>query len=52
MSEDHDGAVLKALLEGAEKLCGTGDALLAGQYEYLRERIRAIIELRAALGGE
>lgn len=36
------------MLESAEKLCDCGDALLKGQYAFLRERIRALMELRMA----
>jgi hypothetical protein len=41
-----DDEILEAMLAQAEKLCATDDALLQGQYRHLRERIRAIIELR------
>lgn len=43
--------ILAAMLENAEVLCRSGDALLVGQYEYLRARIRAIMELRSAVDG-
>ena len=41
-----DDEILEAMLAEAEKLCATDDALLQGQYRHLRERIRALIELR------
>jgi len=41
-----DDAILRAMLEQAERLCRCNDALLAGQYRHLRDRIRALIELR------
>jgi hypothetical protein len=43
---DQDDAILKAMLEQAERLCATGDTMLKGQYDYLRARIDALIELR------
>ncbi len=43
--------ILNAMLEGADVLCRTDDALLKGQYEYLRSRIQAMIELRLAADG-
>lgn len=43
--------ILNAMLEGAEVLCRTDDALLRGQYEYLRARIQAVIELRLSADG-
>ena len=42
----NDEAILAAMLAEAEKLCGGNDALMVGQYRHLRERIRALIELR------
>lgn len=41
-----DDAVLAAMLAQAERLCATGDSLLKGQYDHLRSRIDALIELR------
>ncbi len=41
-----DDAILLAMLEQAERLCASGDALMVGQYKYLRSRIDALIELR------
>ena len=41
-----DDAVLRAMLIEAERLCATGDALLKGQYDHLRARIDALLELR------
>ena len=40
-------ADMKAL---ADRLCATEDAMLEGQYRYLRGRIVALIELRLATG--
>jgi hypothetical protein len=41
-----DDAVLRDMLAQAERLCATDDVLLKGQYEHLRARIDALIELR------
>jgi hypothetical protein len=41
-----DDTVLRTMLAQAERLCATQDALLKGQYEHLRARIDALIELR------
>jgi hypothetical protein len=41
-----DDAILANMLREAESLCCTEDALLCGQYGHLRDRIRALIELR------
>ncbi|MBP8233221.1 hypothetical protein [Rhizorhabdus sp.] len=46
MDED---ALLAEMLVLAERLTTTDDALMAGQYAYLRARIAALVELR---GGE
>jgi hypothetical protein len=46
MPAQNDDAILQAMLEQAEKLCDTKDALMAGQYRHLRDRVRALIELR------
>lgn len=43
--KDH-GTILARMLEGAEVLCASDDALLVGQYQHLRARIRALMELR------
>jgi len=45
-SGPNDDAILRAMLAEAESLCQSGDALLQGQYHHLRDRIRALIELR------
>ena len=37
--------ILARMLADADSLCGTRDALLAGQYRYLRGRIAALVEL-------
>ena len=41
-----DDAILASMLREVETLCRSEDALLRGQYAYLRDRIRALIELR------
>ena len=46
MTPIDEDAVLRAMLADAERLCATGDALLKGQYDHLRARIDALIELR------
>jgi hypothetical protein len=40
------------MLADAETLCGTGDALLVGQYRHLRGRIAALVELTAPIDRE
>ena len=45
-TSENDDAILQSMLEQAERLCRCDDALLAGQYRHLRDRIRALIELR------
>lgn len=47
--EKSDRDLLAQMLEAAEKLCRSNDALLAGQYEYLRARIAALIEMQPAM---
>jgi hypothetical protein len=44
---DED-AILAEMLALAEQLAATDDALMAGQYDYLRARVAALIELRGA----
>lgn len=51
LSDKNHREILAAMLESAEVLCQSKDALLVGQYEYLRARIRAIMELRLAADG-
>lgn len=46
MTAVDEDALLRAMLADAERLCATDDALLKGQYEHLRARIDALIELR------
>ena len=47
MTEQQDeDAILANMLREAETLCRSDDALLCGQYGHLRDRIRALIELR------
>ena len=41
----RDHVILSRMLADAESLCGTRDALLAGQYRFLRGRIAALVEL-------
>lgn len=49
MSERPDeDAILAEMLTLAEQLVGTDDALMVGQYDYLRARVAALIELRGA----
>ncbi|MBW8812905.1 MAG: hypothetical protein JF588_05715 [Caulobacterales bacterium] len=52
MGEPDDDAVLRAMRTEAERLATSGDALLRGQYEYLRARIDALIELRRVSGAD
>lgn len=44
---DED-AILAQMLALAERLSATDDALMVGQYDHLRARIAALIELRGA----
>ena len=44
---EDEGAVLAQMLALADQLARSDDALLAGQYAYLRARVAALIELRA-----
>lgn len=41
----RDYATLSRMLADADTLCGTQDALLAGQYRFLRGRIAALLVL-------
>lgn len=50
--EKTDRDLLAEMLKAAEMLCRSKDALLVGQYEYLRARIEAVMELRFAADGE
>lgn len=43
MDED---ALLAEMLALAERLCASGDALMAGQYAHLKARVEALIALR------
>jgi hypothetical protein len=45
---DRDHAILARMLADAERLCGTRDALMVGQYKHLRGRIAALIEITRA----
>jgi hypothetical protein len=40
------------MLADAEGLCSTRDALLAGQYRFLRGRIAALVELTMPIDSE
>ena len=51
VTPDED-AILADMLAKADQLCGHADLLMAGQYRFLAERIRAVIELRDALAPE
>jgi hypothetical protein len=48
----RDHLILSRMLADAESLCGTGDALLAGQYRFLRGRIAALLELTTPISPE
>lgn len=48
MSVRDDVALLREMLALAERLAATEDQLLAGQYEYLRARIAALLEEQGA----
>lgn len=41
-----DDLILQEMMERADRLCESGDALLRGQYEHLRGRIQALLGLR------
>ncbi len=49
-TEPNDDAILADMLRQSEFLCQSTDALLAGQYRHLQDRIRALIELRECAG--
>ena len=48
----RDHLILSRMLADAESLCGTGDALLAGQYRFLCGRIAALLELTTPINPE
>jgi hypothetical protein len=48
----RDRLILSRMLADAEVLCSTRDALLAGQYRFLRGRIAALIELTTPIDSE
>lgn len=48
----RDHLILSRMLADAESLCGTRDALLAGQFRFLRGRIAALVELTMPLEPE
>ncbi len=45
-AENTDDLILRTMMEQAERLCTSGDALLRGQYWHLRGRIQALLDLR------
>ena len=45
-TQKNDDAILANMLREVEILCRSEDALLCGQYAHLRDRVRALIELR------
>ena len=47
----RDHIVLSRMLADVDSLCATRDALLAGQYRYLRGRIAALLELTMPVDG-
>jgi hypothetical protein len=47
-SDEDENATLNYMLAAAERLCKTNDAFMQGQYQHLRGRICALIELRLA----
>lgn len=49
MSDDLK--TLREMRGAAERLCATGDKLLAGQYQHLKSRIEALIEQHRAVEG-
>ena len=53
-AQPNEDNLLRDMLAQAEQLCCTEDALMQGQYKHLRDRIRALIEMRlcATLGAE
>lgn len=44
--------ILVRMLADAKNLCGTGDALLCGQYRHLYGRIAALVELTTPIDCE
>jgi hypothetical protein len=46
IAKSADDLILKEMMERADRLCESGDALLRGQYEHLRGRIQALLGLR------
>jgi hypothetical protein len=48
----RDHLILSRMLADAESLCSTRDALLAGQYRFLRGRIAALVELTLPIVSE
>jgi hypothetical protein len=48
----RDHLILSRMLADAESLCSTRDALLAGQYRFLRGRIAALVELTMPIDSE
>jgi hypothetical protein len=48
---DSDAAILAEMLALGDRLAASDDALMHGQYAYLRARIAALIELRSFADG-
>jgi len=46
----RDHRILSRMLADADELCGSGDALLVGQYRHLRGRIAALIDIAMPAG--
>ncbi|WP_411819565.1 hypothetical protein ABFZ85_12310 [Hyphococcus formosus] len=46
--DTDDDLILRNMLDLATTLCEGEDAFLSGQYDYLRQRIDALIEIRRA----
>ncbi len=46
----HDYQILSRMLADADDLCGSGDALLVGQYRHLRGRIAALLDITMPAG--
>ena len=45
-SDEDENATLNHMLAATERLCKTNDAFMQGQYQHLRGRICALMELR------
>jgi hypothetical protein len=51
-SDEDENATLSYMLAAADRLCKTDDAFMQGQYQHLRGRICALIELRLAVANQ